>query len=61
MYLPKVIAFNAKDETAKKRYGEIADFMELGCLGFEPVQASRIAFAAISDNLSKNTSSGTNP
>ena len=30
MYLPKVIAFNAKDETAKKRYGEIADFMELG-------------------------------
>lgn len=27
MYLPKVIAFNAKDETAKKRYGEIADFM----------------------------------
>ncbi len=30
MYLPKVIAFNAKDATAKKRYGEIADFMELG-------------------------------
>lgn len=30
MYLPKVIAFNAKDETAKKRYGEIADFMGLG-------------------------------
>ncbi len=30
MYLPKVIAFNAKDETAKQRYGEIADFMELG-------------------------------
>ena len=30
MYLPKVIAFNAKDETAKKRYGEIADFMQLG-------------------------------
>ena len=29
MYLPKVIAFNAKDETAKKRYGEIADFMGL--------------------------------
>ena len=28
--LPKVIAFNAKDETAKKRYGEIADFMGLG-------------------------------
>lgn len=30
MYLPKVIAFNAKDPTAKKRYGEIADFMGLG-------------------------------
>ena len=30
MYLPKVIAFNAKDPTAKKRYGEIADFMKLG-------------------------------
>ena len=30
MYLPKVIAFNAKDETAKKRYGVIADYMHLG-------------------------------
>jgi len=30
MYLPKVIAFNAKDETAKKRYAEIADMMGLG-------------------------------
>lgn len=30
MYLPKVIAFNAKDETAKKRYGKIADFIQLG-------------------------------
>ncbi|MBR5565603.1 MAG: iron-containing alcohol dehydrogenase [Roseburia sp.] len=30
MYLPKVITFNAKDETAKKRYGEIADFIGLG-------------------------------
>ena len=30
MYLPKVIAFNAKDETAKKRYGTIADYMKLG-------------------------------
>ncbi len=30
MYLPKVIAFNAKDETAAKRYAEIADFMNLG-------------------------------
>lgn len=30
MYLPKVIEFNAKDETAKKRYGVIADYMKLG-------------------------------
>ena len=30
MYLPKVIAYNAKDETAKERYGVIADFMKLG-------------------------------
>ncbi|XVG96634.1 iron-containing alcohol dehydrogenase [Eubacteriales bacterium KG127] len=30
MYLPKVIAFNAKDQTAKKRYGIIADYMHLG-------------------------------
>lgn len=30
MYLPKVIAFNAKDDTAKKRYAAIADDMKLG-------------------------------
>lgn len=30
MYLPKVIAFNAKDATAKKKYGIIADYMHLG-------------------------------
>ena len=30
MYLPKVIEFNAKDETAAKRYAKIADFMNLG-------------------------------
>jgi alcohol dehydrogenase class IV len=30
MYLPKVIAFNAKNPEAKKRYGEIADYMGLG-------------------------------
>lgn len=30
MYLPKVIAYNAKNETAAKRYGEIADHMGLG-------------------------------
>lgn len=30
IYLPKVIAYNAKDETAKKRYGVIVDYMGLG-------------------------------
>lgn len=30
MYLPKVIAFNAKDETAKRRYARIADVLNLG-------------------------------
>lgn len=30
MYLPKVIAFNTKDETAAKRYAVIADEMKLG-------------------------------
>ena len=30
MYLPKVIKFNAKDPTAKARYGVIADYMHLG-------------------------------
>ena len=29
MYLPKVIAFNAKDPTAKKRYGVIVDYMHI--------------------------------
>lgn len=29
MYLPKVIAFNAKNETARKRYAAIADSMEI--------------------------------
>lgn len=30
MYLPKVIKFNSKDETAAKRYADIADFLHLG-------------------------------
>ena len=30
MYLPKVIAFNAKDKTAAIRYARIADYMGLG-------------------------------
>lgn len=30
MYLPKVIKYNSKDETAAKRYAQIADFLALG-------------------------------
>ncbi len=30
MYLPKVIQYNSKDETAAKRYAQIADEMKLG-------------------------------
>ena len=30
MYLPKVIAFNAKDATAAKRYAHISDYMGIG-------------------------------
>ncbi len=30
MYLPKVIAYNAKEETAEARYAEIADHIKLG-------------------------------
>ena len=30
MYLPKVIAYNAKNEEAKTRYAVIADYMHLG-------------------------------
>ena len=44
MYLPKVIAFNAKDETAAKRYGDIADFMGLGGNGVEEKIGLLIAY-----------------
>lgn len=44
MYLPKVIAYNAKDETAKKRYGVIADFMNLGGKDDDEKVALLIAF-----------------
>ena len=30
MYLPKVIKFNSKDAAAKKRYGQLADYLHLG-------------------------------
>lgn len=44
MYLPKVIAFNAKDETAKKRYGVIADYMSLGGDSDDEKTANLIAY-----------------
>ena len=43
MYLPKVIAFNAKNETAAKRYAEIADYMNLGGNSVEEKVALLIA------------------
>ncbi len=44
MYLPKIIAFNAKDETAKKRYGVIADYMGLGGDSDDEKTANLIAY-----------------
>lgn len=44
MYLPKVIAFNAKDETAKKRYGVIVDYMHLGGANDDEKVANLIAY-----------------
>ncbi|PKM72904.1 MAG: butanol dehydrogenase [Firmicutes bacterium HGW-Firmicutes-16] len=44
MYLPKVIAFNAKDETAAKRYAAIADSMGLGGVSIEEKVALLIAY-----------------
>lgn len=43
MYLPKVIAFNAKDPVAKKRYGVIADYMNLGGINDDEKVALLIA------------------
>lgn len=44
MYLLKVIAFNAKDGTAAKRYGEIDDFINLGGGTLDEKIANLIAF-----------------
>ncbi len=44
MYLPKVIAFNAKNEVAKARYGVIADYMCLGGANDVEKVANLIAF-----------------
>ncbi len=45
MYLPKVIAFNAKDPAALKRYGIIADEMKLG--GTTDEEKVRLLIAAL--------------
>ncbi len=44
MYLPKVIAYNAKNETAAKRYAVIADKMNLGGNTVEEKVANLIAY-----------------
>ena len=44
MYLPKVIAFNAKNEEAKKRYAVIADYMHLEGTTEDEKVASLIKF-----------------
>ncbi len=44
MYLPKVIAYNAKDKTAAKRYAVIADKMNLGGNTEEEKIANLIAY-----------------
>ncbi len=44
MYLPKVIAFNAKNPEALKRYGVIVDFMGLGGANDQEKVAHLIAF-----------------
>ena len=44
MYLPKVIAFNAKDPEAKKRYGVIADYLHLAGADDDEKVAALIAY-----------------
>ena len=52
MYLPKVIAFNAKDETAKKRYAKIADVIGLsGHTDDEKVKALITYVRGLNDKL----------
>ena len=52
MYLPKVIAFNAKDETAKKRYAKIADVIGLsGNTDDEKVKALITYVRGLNDKL----------
>ena len=52
MYLPKVIAFNANDETAKKRYAKIADVIGLsGHTDDEKVKALITYVRGLNDKL----------
>ncbi len=44
MYLPKVIAYNAKNPEAKKRYGVIADYMHLAGTTDDEKVAALIAY-----------------
>lgn len=47
MYLPKVIAFNAKDKTAAIRYAQIADHMGLG--GYSTDEKIKLLIQALRD------------
>lgn len=52
MYLPKVIAYNAKNPEAKKRYGVIADYMHLAGKNDDEKVAALIAYIrAFNDKL----------
>ena len=52
MYLPKVIAYNAKDPEAKKRYGVIADYMHLDGANDDEKVAALIAYVrGLNDQL----------
>jgi alcohol dehydrogenase class IV len=52
MYLPKVIAYNAKNPEAKKRYGVIADYMHLaGSTDDEKVAALIAYLRGMNDKL----------
>ena len=55
MYLPKVIAFNAKDPEAKKRYGVIVDYMGIadkGASDDEKVSALIAYLRKMNDDMS---------
>jgi len=52
MYLPKVIAYNAKNAEAKQRYGVIADYLHLGGANDDEKVAALVAFVrGLSDKM----------